>query len=164
MRSLDCCGKSELHNKGKELGVCLFLSFLFSLIPDGVCHFSMVSVLPPFPSSHGDAWGQIPQTNEGRPGQEEGRGVGSSIKTSLRLLDLSAGWRDLLHPAGGFSFLWGWEGSLRKEGSCSHPPSSVVDRSKHRCEPELFIERLSQQAQSDARGHVCRCVSQAFFG
>lgn len=124
----------------------------------------MVSVLLPFSSSQGDAWGQIPQTNEGRPGQEEGRSVGSSTKTSLRLLDLSAGWSELLQPAGGFSSMGGWEGSLRREGSCSHPPSSVVDRSKHRCEPELFIEHVSQQAQSDARDHVCRCVSQAFFG
>lgn len=90
--------------------------------------------------------------------------MGSSIKTSLHLLDLSAGWRDLLHPASGTSSLGGWEGFLRREGSCSHPPSSVVDRNKHRCEPELFIECLSQQAQSDARGHVCRGVSQAFFG
>lgn len=53
---------------------------------------------------------------------------------------------------------------MGREGSCSCPPSSFVDWGKHRCEPGLFSERVSQQAQTDASGHMCRCVSQAFFG
>lgn len=75
-----------------------------------------------------------------------------------------AGWRDSLQPAGGFSSAGGWEGPMGREGSCSCPPLSFVDWSKHRCELELFSEHVSQQAQTDASGHVCRCVSQAFFG
>jgi len=52
---------------------------------------------------------------------------------------------------------------MGREGSCSHPPSSFVDWSKHRCEPGLFSERVSQQAQTDASGHVCRCVCHRHF-
>lgn len=90
---------------------------------------------------------------------------GGSIKTLLHLPDLScclerisaASWRIFLGAGGG------WEGPLGREGSCSCPPSSFVDWSKHRCEPGLFSECVSQQAQTEVSGHVCRCVSQAFF-
>lgn len=53
---------------------------------------------------------------------------------------------------------------MGREGSCSYPPSSFVDWSKHKCKPGLFSERVSQQAQTLVSGCVYRCVSLAFFG